>query len=279
MNTPRLTVSHLAHSFVRTPVLADISFSLVAGDVCALVGPSGCGKTTLLHLCNGLLDLQDGAIASDFANPATLFQQPRLLPWKTALDNIALSLKARGVPRAQRQAQAVELAVRLGLSREDLEKFPRQLSGGMQSRVALARALLPKPDLLLLDEPFSALDIGLKTELYALLQALQAERGIAVLMITHDLMEAVRLSDRILLMAAEPGRIVGRFALHQPRAHRDDAWVYQTTAELLQQPVVRDSFGLPAPVSPAPSPSASSSPLRAEPLAPADAPQRSPSRC
>jgi NitT/TauT family transport system ATP-binding protein len=277
MNTPRLTVSHLQHSFGRTQVLADISFSLEAGEVCALVGPSGCGKSTLLHLCNGLLDLQDGDIASDFTNPATLFQQPRLLPWKTALDNIALSLKARGVPHAQRHAQAVELALRLGLTREDLDKFPRQLSGGMQSRVALARALLPQPDLLLLDEPFSALDIGLKTELYALLQALQAERGIAVLMITHDLMEAVRLSDRILLMAAEPGRIVGRFALHQARAHRDDAWVYQTTAQLLQQPVVRESFGLPTPRAHAETrPGTRLSALTEDNT---NAPKRSPSRC
>jgi NitT/TauT family transport system ATP-binding protein len=145
----------------------------------------------------------------------------------------------------------------------------------MQSRVALARALLPEPDLLLLDEPFAALDIGLKSELYALLQTLQTERGMAVLMITHDLMEAVRLSDRILLMAAEPGRIVARFALDQPRARRDDAWVYQTTAELLQQPVVRASFGLP----PHPGvPARPGTPLSVRTESD-ESPKRSPSRC
>ena len=277
MSHPRLEVRQLAHSFVRTQVLADIAFTLSAGEVCALVGPSGCGKTTLLHLCNGLLDVQDGAIANGFANPVTLFQQPRLLPWKTALGNIALSLKALGVPRARREAAAIRLAARLGLSRDDLDKFPRQLSGGMQSRVALARALLPEPDLLLLDEPFAALDIGLKTELYALLQQLQAERGMAVLMITHDLMEAVRLSDRILLMAAEPGRIVGRFALVQPRAQRDDTWVYRTTAELLQERVVRDSFGLPEAV--AVQPAEQPATLSVLPDSPLAAPSRSPSRC
>lgn len=277
MSHPRLEVRQLAHSFVRTQVLADISFTLSAGEICALVGPSGCGKTTLLHLCNGLLDVQDGGIANGFANPVTLFQQPRLLPWKTAQGNIALSLKARGVPRARREAAAIRLAARLGLSHDDLDKFPRQLSGGMQSRVALARALLPEPDLLLLDEPFAALDIGLKTELYALLQQLQAERGMAVLMITHDLMEAVRLSDRILLMAADPGRIVGRFALAQPRAQRDDAWVYRTTAELLQERVVRDSFGLPDAV--AVQPAGQPATLSVLPDSPLDAPPRSPSRC
>lgn len=250
MNNPssaaRLRVRGLGHEFVRTRVLDDIHFELAAGELCALVGPSGCGKTTLLHLCNGLLDVQDGVIDNDFASQASMFQQPRLLPWQSTLDNIALGLKAAGVARRERQQRARALALRLGLAASDMDKFPRQLSGGMQSRVALARALLLQPQLLLLDEPFSALDIGLKAELYQLLLNEQAERGMAVLMITHDLMEAVRLCDSILLMAAEPGRIVARYQLALPALQRDDAWVYQHTAELLQQPAVRASFGLPA---------------------------------
>ena len=243
--TARLRVRGLGHEFVRTRVLDDIHFELAAGELCALVGPSGCGKTTLLHLCNGLLDVQDGVIDNDFASQASMFQQPRLLPWQSTLDNIALGLKAAGVARRERQQRARALALRLGLAATDMDKFPRQLSGGMQSRVALARALLLQPQLLLLDEPFSALDIGLKAELYQLLLNEQAERGMAVLMITHDLMEAVRLCDSILLMAAEPGRIVARYQLALPALQRDDAWVYQHTAELLQQPAVRASFGLP----------------------------------
>lgn len=242
----RLEVSQLIHEFGRSRVLDDINLQLQAGELCALVGPSGCGKTTLLHLCNGLLEVQDGAIHNGFASHASMFQQPRLLPWQSTLDNIALGLKAAGVGRRARHRRAHELALRLGLREADLDKYPRQLSGGMQSRVALARALLLEPRLLLLDEPFSALDIGLKAELYQLLLGQQAERGMAVLMITHDLMEAVRLCDSILLMAAEPGRIVARFALDLPALQRDDAWVYRTTAELLQQPLVRQSFGLPA---------------------------------
>ncbi|MBL8462475.1 MAG: ATP-binding cassette domain-containing protein, partial [Thauera sp.] len=174
-----------------------------------------------------------------------MFQQPRLLPWKSALDNVALGLKAAGVKRAERHFRARALALRLGLAHRDLDKFPHQLSGGMQSRVALARALVLAPELLLLDEPFSALDVGLKEELYRLLLDHQAERGMGVLMITHDLMEAVRLSDAILVMARAPGRIVCRFELDRPAARRDDAWVYRHTAELLQVPDVRASFGLP----------------------------------
>ncbi len=243
--TPALELSGVGHAFGRTEVLEGIDFSLHPGQTVALVGPSGCGKTTLLHLVAGLLPLREGAISNRFASTACMFQQPRLLPWKTAGENIALGLKARGTARAPRTQRALELGARLGLAAGDLAKFPHELSGGMQSRVALARALVLDPQLLLLDEPFSSLDIGLKTELYALLAEHQARRGMAVLMITHDLMEAVRLSDRILVMIAAPGRIARRLVLRDVPAQRDDAWVYRSTAALLDDEVVRASFGLP----------------------------------
>ncbi|MBN9460195.1 MAG: ATP-binding cassette domain-containing protein [Burkholderiales bacterium] len=240
-----LELSGVGHAFGPTEVLEGIDLALQPGQTVALVGPSGCGKTTLLHLVAGLLPLREGTISNRFASTACMFQQPRLLPWKTASENIALGLKARGMSRAQRAQRALELGERLGLGADDLAKFPHELSGGMQSRVALARALVLDPQLLLLDEPFSSLDIGLKTELYALLAEHQARRGMAVLMITHDLMEAVRLSDRILVMIAGPGRIARRLVLRDALGRRDDAWVYRSTAALLQDPVVRESFGLP----------------------------------
>jgi len=239
-----LEVVHLSHAFGITDVLDDINLEIEAAQVIALVGPSGCGKTTLLHLCAGLTELLQGKITNSFDTTAFMFQQPRLLPWKNTLDNIAIGLKAKRVARETREAASRKLGLRMGLVEEDFSKFPHELSGGMQQRAALARALVMKPDLLLLDEPFSALDIGLKSELYGLLIEQLIQQDSAVLMITHDLMEAVRLSDTILLMEADPGRIVQRYPLDKLLAERNDAWVYKTTAELIQKPEVRESFSL-----------------------------------
>lgn len=242
--TAHLKIRSLTHAYALRTVLDGIDLDLPAGKVLALVGPSGCGKTTLLHLCAGLLTRQKGTLDNRFMRPAVMFQQPRLLPWKTTRDNIALGLKAAGVPQAERIARTTAIGHAVGLDSEALKQFPHALSGGMQSRSALARALVLNPDLLLMDEPFSALDIGLKSQLHRLLLDHQAAHGLAVLMITHDLMEAVRLADTVLVMAANPGRIVHRFDLAVPAAQRSEAVIYHTTAELLQEPAVRESFGL-----------------------------------
>jgi len=244
-NTHGLVVHGLSHRYAVRNVLENINFDLRRGESLALVGASGCGKSTLLMICAGLLRPSEGRLENRFLTPAIMFQQPRLLPWKTALDNIALGLKACGLPRDERHARARELGTRLGLLFEDLDKFPHQLSGGMQARVALARAFALEPDLLLLDEPFAALDIGLKAELYLLLLEQIEMRGTGVLMITHDLMEAARLANRILVMASEPGRIMRHFELSVPPRERDDAEVHQSTARLLQDEVVRTCFALP----------------------------------
>ena len=218
----------------------------LAGEAVALVGPSGCGKTTLLNLAAGLLTPWEGRITNSFARPAMMFQQPRLIPWKRTRENIALGLKAQGMDAVQRNASATQLALKMGLTRDDLDKFPGALSGGMQSRAALARAFAVQPDLLLLDEAFSALDIGLKSELYDLLANERAANASAVLMITHDLMEAIRLADRILVMAGTPGRIVAEHRIETPVAERDERWVFAHTAEFIQWPDIRLAFSLPA---------------------------------
>lgn len=240
-----LLIDGLAHAYALRTVLEDITLELPAGRILALVGPSGCGKTTLLHLTAGLLTVQTGELCNGFARPATVFQQPRLLPWKTTRDNIALGLKAAGLRHAECQLRTTAAAEAVGLDAAALNQFPHQLSGGMQSRAALARALVLEPDLLLMDEPFSALDIGLKAQLHRLLLDHQHARQVAVLIITHDLTEAVRLADAILVMAPDPGRIVHRFELAQPAALRDDDFVHATTAQLLHAPAVRECFGLP----------------------------------
>ncbi|GHD70786.1 hypothetical protein GCM10011419_01690 [Vogesella fluminis] len=244
----------VSHAYGLHTVLENIELTLDAGRTLALVGPSGCGKTTLLHLCAGLLTLQGGHLHNDFGRPAMMFQQPRLLPWKTAGENIALGLKAMGIPARERRQRAERAGMAVELDAGALAQFPHQLSGGMQSRVALARALVLEPDLLLLDEPFSALDIGLKAQLHQWLLQEQARRGLAMLMITHDLMEAVRLADTVLVMDSGPGRIAHRLDLPRPALQRDDAWVHRSTAHLLHSPGVRRCFGLP-PLATGPHPS------------------------
>lgn len=239
-----LHIRHLYHRYGVSEVLTDVGLDLYASETLALVGPSGCGKSTLLHVVAGLLTPSEVVMESHFRGVACVFQEPRLMPWKTAADNIALGLKALAVPKLARRKQAIALGKRMGLAEEDLAKYPHELSGGMQSRVSLARALAINPDLLLLDEPFSALDIGLKADLYNLLDKQVRTHGTAVLMITHDLMEAVRLADRILMMVPEPGRIVREFVLEVPQEERTSTWVYQTTAELMLADEVRIGFGL-----------------------------------
>ncbi|WP_051602948.1 ABC transporter ATP-binding protein [Simplicispira psychrophila] len=241
-----LCLQEVRHSYALTEVLGGVSLALAPGAVLALVGPSGCGKTTLLHLCAGLLTLQDGRLRNRFACPALMFQQPRLLPWQTCADNIALGLRAQGMTRAEARSRAHAIGQLLGLDGAALAAYPHQLSGGMQSRAALARALVLQPDLLLMDEPFAALDIGLKAQLHRLLLRHQAEQGTAVLMITHDLMEAVRLADTVLVMAAGPGRVVHQYTPPGAALARTDATVYHDTAELLRVPAVRAAFGLDA---------------------------------
>lgn len=239
-----LSVQNLSHKYGVTKVLSELSFNVSAGETLAIVGPSGCGKSTLLQALAGLITPSSGQIQCQ-ANPISyVFQEPRLLPWKNSRDNLTLGLLAQSYPKTERWQLAENMARQLGLSLEDLHKYPHELSGGMQSRIALGRALLLSPQLLLLDEPFSALDIGLKLELYALLRQFVQQKHSSVIMITHDLMEAVRLADRILVLGGKPGGILAQYSLNQAQETRSDSWIYQECAELMQHPPVRVSFGL-----------------------------------
>jgi NitT/TauT family transport system ATP-binding protein len=245
--TPVLEIERLHHAYGPTEVLHDVTLRLAAGEVLALLGPSGCGKTTLLHLAAGLLVPQEGRVGvAAGARRAGRFQQPRLLPWQRTLDNIALGLRAARVARRDGLARAAAMGHALGLDDEALAAYPHQLSGGMQSRAALARALVLEPALLLIDEPFAALDIGLKAQLHRLLLDHCACHGTAVLMITHDVMEAVRLADRVIVMAAAPGRVVHETGVPGAAMARDDLAVHAAAATLLGTRAVRASFDLPA---------------------------------
>lgn len=222
-------------------IVQAIELTVGAGECVCLVGPSGCGKTSLLRMAAGLLEVSSGTLQNQFLRTAAVFQEPRLLPWRTLLDNIALGLKAEGVARSQRLSRARELARLVGLAGSE-GLFPHELSGGMQQRAALARALAINADLLLLDEPFSALDVGMRNDAQQRVHHLVVQQGIASLFVTHDLTEALRLAHTVVVMSGSPGRIVHQHRIDQPFSERSPAWLYEAAAQLLRQPAVSSAF-------------------------------------
>ena len=244
-NIEKLIVKNVNFSFGFKEILKDISFTLEKGKIISIVGPSGGGKTTLLHLCSKLLKLDEGEIKNSFISSSFAFQEARLLPWKNVIDNIALGLRAKNIKKEKANDLAKNIALKFGLQIDDFEKFPKDLSGGMKQRVSFARALVLNPSVLFLDEPFSALDIGLKKELQSLLIEEINTNKLSILFITHDLMEAIKLSDEILVLKAEPvGHIVKSFKIDTPREKRDDSFVYEQTAKLLSDEYIINTFEL-----------------------------------
>lgn len=208
-----------AHCAVR-----GVNLAVALDEFLCVVGPTGCGKSTLLNAAAGLLAPSAGQVEA-FGAPLTglnrragyLFQADALLPWRTALDNVAAGLQFRGLPLTEARAAARDWLARVGLAAA-ATRYPHQLSGGMKKRVALAQTLVLDPDLLLMDEPFSALDIQTRSLMENELLALWASRPRAVVFITHDLEEAIALGDRVVVMSAGPAsRPVGEFAIDLPR--------------------------------------------------------------
>jgi len=204
--------------------LASISLDVVPGRLVAFIGPSGCGKTTLLRIVGGLDRATSGQVLFDGGErPAGAvgygFQDARLLPWRSVLGNVALPFELAGVPRAERQARAADMLARVGLA-DFADARPHTLSGGMQMRVALARALVIRPRLLLLDEPFGALDEITRGDLDDELRRLWRASPMTVLLVTHSISEAIYLADRVIVLAPRPRRIVDDFEVSIPHDER-----------------------------------------------------------
>lgn len=209
--------------------LRDISFRIGEGEFACLVGPSGCGKSTLLQLLSGLLNSTTGEIIVggerlSGPNPdkiAVIFQDATLLPWKSALQNVEYPLEIKRVAKAERRARAEHYLKMVGLA-DFMHRLPHELSGGMRQRVSIARGLAQEPKLLLMDEPYGALDEQTRTKMGDELLRIWEETRLTILLITHSLTEALYLSDVVYAMAARPGRIIERVDVDLPRPRNID---------------------------------------------------------
>jgi NitT/TauT family transport system ATP-binding protein len=214
------------------PVLDGIDLAVAPGEFVCLLGASGCGKSTLLNLIAGLDPVSSGTIDLAGGKAALMFQDAALFPWLTASANIELALRLRGVGRAGRRAEAQRL-LRLVRLEGAAEKRVHELSGGMRQRVALARALAQEADVLLMDEPFAALDAITRDVLHGELTALWQQTAVTILFVTHNVREAVRLGQRVVLLSSRPGRVVRQWqvGLAQPR-RIEDAEVAELAREI-----------------------------------------------
>ena len=257
VETPMVEVRDLEHGFmspdgVAVQVLKDLNLTVERGEFVAIVGPSGCGKTTLLNLVSGLEEVQDGTVKVGGRDPVAgdhevgyLFARDALLPWRTVASNAELALELAQVSKAERTARAAAMLAEVGLG-DFGGSYPAQLSQGMRQRVAIARTLAPTPALLLLDEPFSALDAQTKMLLQETFCSLWSRLTSTVMLITHDLAEAIALADRVVLLTARPGAIKRVFdiELERPRsilslqADRRFHVIYEELWEELREEVV-----------------------------------------
>jgi len=212
-NTPILTFNQVAIHLGGREILSPTSFDVARGEFVCIVGPSGCGKTTLLRAATGLLSPSAGEVrrhgqlvTQPMREVAFVFQDygRALLPWRTVQGNVSLALEAAGVPAAERPARISSVLGKVGLLKH-ADKFPVQLSGGMQQRVQIARCLAQKPEVLMMDEPFGALDALTRQNLQDELARLVRDESLTVLFVTHDLEEAIYLGDRVIALQANPG--------------------------------------------------------------------------
>ncbi|SIN69851.1 ABC transporter ATP-binding protein [Agromyces cerinus] len=215
-----IRIEHLGKRFGAGPlVLDDVNLSVEAGEFVCLLGASGCGKSTLLNLIAGLDRPTTGAIDVPAEGAAVMFQESALMPWLTARQNVELALRLRGVARSARRAEALELLDTVNLA-DAAEKRPHELSGGMRQRVALARALAQDRPVLLMDEPFAALDAITRDLLHEELERVWRRTGRTIVFVTHNVREAARLGQRVVLLSSRPGRVAGEWRIAETSGRR-----------------------------------------------------------
>ena len=253
-STPAVEVLSAEKTYPNgTQALLPVDLTIEEGEFVTLLGPSGCGKSTLLKMVAGLLEPTDGRLHlwrkpvaqldESGKKMAFVFQSPTLMPWASVQTNVRLPLDLAGVPRAEADARVTEALALVGLSKF-AHALPRALSGGMQMRVSIARGLVTQPDLLLMDEPFGALDEITRHKLDADLLDLWRKKKLTVIFVTHSIHEAVFLSSRVVMMAARPGRVVEEFRIDAPYPRTADFMVspeFSRYAKLLQDSLLRAS--------------------------------------
>ncbi|MGD9768331.1 MAG: ABC transporter ATP-binding protein, partial [Pseudolabrys sp.] len=220
-----ITFDNVGVSFGEERIYDRLSFEVRRGEFVCILGPSGCGKSTSLRLIDGLLDVDAGRITVDGRAPrdawpeiAFVFQSPRLVPWRTALDNVLLGAQLRfgGGQKDSRRARANDLLRLVGLA-GDTQKYPSMLSGGERQRVAIARALSVDPKIVLMDEPFSALDPNMRSRMRVEMERIWIETGKTVVFVTHDIDESLQLADRTVVLSNKPTRVLEVIELKTPR--------------------------------------------------------------
>jgi NitT/TauT family transport system ATP-binding protein len=225
---PIIRLDRVSKRFGRDVLAVDaMSLTINEGDFVSFLGPSGCGKSTALKMIAGLLPVTAGTISitpphgKSEQDLAFVFQEPTLMPWATVFDNVYLPLRLAGVSRADATPRVRAALVDVGLSRFEAS-YPRALSGGMKMRVSIARAMVTRPRILLMDEPFAALDEMTRSKLNNDVVRLAAEHGLTVVFVTHSVFESVYLSTRVVVMAARPGRVAAELALTTPWPRTED---------------------------------------------------------
>jgi NitT/TauT family transport system ATP-binding protein len=241
-------VSHAYGGSTNAPAVEGLSIAIEKGEFAAVVGPSGCGKSTLMKLATGLqfpfkgsVQVAGEVVSKPVKIAGMAFQAPTLLPWRTTLENLLLPLEIVEPHRSEIRRRRVEYAARaanllasVGLGGQG-DKYPWELSGGMQQRTSLCRALIHEPQLLMLDEPFGALDAFTREELWCVIRDLHAARKITICLVTHDLREAVFLADRVFVMSARPGRILVERKIDIPRPRDLDVTFTPAFQDIVQE--------------------------------------------